>query len=308
MATSKSMIIRASTGAASLIVGAAALSAVVIGPSTAIAGAKVSGTLDAVMVEAQNATIEEILAALGARFDLEYHSAANLTAKVNGTYQGSLRRVLTRLLDGRDFVIKTNDGRIDVTVLGPGGSVATKAQSFTEGPANSGPILQAAPPSLPAAPAEQPGEAGSDKAPAMPIPGMKIAEAPVPTPTPGPSNMQLPVPTPDSSAGVSPPMPTLSPSGTGPMPELRPSTATPPGGPTPTAPGEPTAAPPGVPTAILPGRPTAAPPGMPTATLPAGPTATPPGGPTPTAPGAPSGGDAAFSIGPPVPGPAPRRP
>ena len=83
------------------------------GAETAITGAP-----DAVRLEAYSATVDELLAALGASYGLRYRSTAPLNRRVSGTYEGSLQRVVTRLLEGYDFFVKTSAGSIEVVVLG----------------------------------------------------------------------------------------------------------------------------------------------------------------------------------------------
>src|SRR5262249_13031646 len=79
---------------------------------------RVTGEPDAVRVEARDSRVEEVLVALGASFGLQYRSPSALSRRVSGTYEGSLRRVVTRLLDGYDFVMKTGSDGIEVTVYG----------------------------------------------------------------------------------------------------------------------------------------------------------------------------------------------
>jgi hypothetical protein len=86
-------------------------------PTAALADAQVRGSPDAVTIEARNTSVEEILKALGGTFDVHYRSSANLQMRVTGNYEGSLQRVMKRILDGYSYFLKTGDGRIDVTVL-----------------------------------------------------------------------------------------------------------------------------------------------------------------------------------------------
>jgi len=86
-------------------------------PTAALAEAQVRGSPDAVTIEAKNNSVEEILAALSGAFDVHYRSSANLQTRLTGNYEGSLRRVMKRVLDGYSYFVKTGDGRIDITVL-----------------------------------------------------------------------------------------------------------------------------------------------------------------------------------------------
>ena len=78
----------------------------------------VSGEADAVQIEVRDAPIDEVMAALGASFGLQYQSPAALSRRVTGTYEGSLQRVIARLLDGYDFVIRTDPEGVEVRVYG----------------------------------------------------------------------------------------------------------------------------------------------------------------------------------------------
>src|SRR5262249_13708779 len=86
-------------------------------PTAALADAQVRGSPEAVTIEARNTSVEEILKALSGAFDVHYRSSANLQMRVTGNYEGSLHRVMKRVLDGYSYFVKTAEGRIDLTVL-----------------------------------------------------------------------------------------------------------------------------------------------------------------------------------------------
>ena len=92
--------------------------ALAITPASALAAAQVSGNPQAVSITAQNTSIEEILSVLSHEFSVHYNSSVNLDRQLTGTFQGSLQGVLTRVLEGYNFVIKMSDGRTELTVLG----------------------------------------------------------------------------------------------------------------------------------------------------------------------------------------------
>jgi hypothetical protein len=71
---------------------------------------RVQGSTENIRLEAHDATVEEILAVLRARFDLRYRDAA-LNRRVTATYEGSLRKILARVLDGYDYVIGPKGGQ-----------------------------------------------------------------------------------------------------------------------------------------------------------------------------------------------------
>jgi hypothetical protein len=80
----------------------------------------VSGTRDAINVEISDASVDEVLAALSAKFALSYRSGAPLDKRLTGTHDGSLQRVIAGVLTGYDFVVKTSRDGLEVTVYGAG--------------------------------------------------------------------------------------------------------------------------------------------------------------------------------------------
>jgi len=78
------------------------------------------GQIEAVSLKADDASVEDVLAALHARFGLVYRSTSALTRHITATFEGPLSRVLPRVLDGYDFVIKNNGTTIEVVVLSAG--------------------------------------------------------------------------------------------------------------------------------------------------------------------------------------------
>jgi hypothetical protein len=81
---------------------------------------RVQGDVGAIRLQADDATVEDVLAMLHTRFGLVYRSSSALTRRVTATFQGPLLRVVGRVLDGYDFVIKTHGASLEVIVLGAG--------------------------------------------------------------------------------------------------------------------------------------------------------------------------------------------
>ena len=155
----------------------------------ALAGAKVGGNPEAVTVDAQNISIGEILAALAHDFNVHYRSSVDLNRQITGTYEGSVRHVVTRILEGYNFVVESSPGRIEVTVFGTQNAPMT---SGGPGVAIGGPIRQA-PPGFPVAPAMP----GAGAAAARPF-KMQLSDVAPPVP---------PVPTPAAGNASAPPSP-----------------------------------------------------------------------------------------------------
>ena len=71
-------------------------------PARPSAKIEVAGQWDALRLTAEDASIDEILAALSAKFNLTYSSEPQLDRTVAGAYSGTLQQVMGRVLDGYD--------------------------------------------------------------------------------------------------------------------------------------------------------------------------------------------------------------
>jgi hypothetical protein len=87
-------------------------------PTFARAETHISGKPDALRMVAQNATLQEVFAALNASFGLQYRTSTDLNRSVSGSYNGTLREVITRLLDGYDFFVRKLGDDFEVVVVG----------------------------------------------------------------------------------------------------------------------------------------------------------------------------------------------
>jgi hypothetical protein len=109
---------RASTMQRSVAWLLAFASLLIVTPSFASDGVRVTGTPEKLRLEASNATVDNALAALRSAVDFKCLCAPPLDRRVTGVYQGNIRRVLSRLLEGYDYVIKTSpSGNVEVIVL-----------------------------------------------------------------------------------------------------------------------------------------------------------------------------------------------
>lgn len=89
----------------------------VIAPSSARAEVMVTGTLKEATIQTTDATLEELLSKLHDQLDITFKSSAPLDQKVmDGTFVGSVTKILGPLLKGYDHVIKMQDGRISVVL------------------------------------------------------------------------------------------------------------------------------------------------------------------------------------------------
>ena len=90
---------------------------------------RVQGQAGDVRVEAHGATVAEILAALGERFALRYRGTTGSDG-VTATFDGSLRYVVGRVLDGYNYFIETRGDELEVVVLGAASSHAVPAPVY----------------------------------------------------------------------------------------------------------------------------------------------------------------------------------
>jgi hypothetical protein len=110
----------------------AALLAIVAMCVATPAAAKVSVTDSGdgqLVIEAHDATVQEILEALGHGRTIEFQKSDALSRRVTGTYTGALRRVLSRILEGYDHVIRSTSAGLQIDVVGAAksGRVTTAA-------------------------------------------------------------------------------------------------------------------------------------------------------------------------------------
>jgi hypothetical protein len=97
--------------------------ALAIAPTTH-AETLVGGTAQDVVVEAQNASVQEILVALTNAFDVQFKSSADLNKQLTGTYKGTLQQAVSRILNGYDLVMKSDQAGLEITLLGTRRSAA----------------------------------------------------------------------------------------------------------------------------------------------------------------------------------------
>jgi hypothetical protein len=149
-------------------------------PTPGLAEIQVRGSPEAVTIEARDTSVEDVLAALSRAFDIDYQSSIDLDKPLYGTYVGPLSRVLTRILQGYNFVLKTDNRCIVVTVVGTPNSLAADPS----------------PPGLPAS-----------GAPRAPAPELQQSAAPAPVPVPQQSGAPAPAPVPQGLGSATTPAP-----------------------------------------------------------------------------------------------------
>lgn len=93
---------------------------------SAAATTKIEGQVDSLQLAVDNASTREILDALSRKFKLTYSMPAMAGRQLTGQFSGALSEVLSRVLDGSDYIVEVSDGAIKVVVLGrPGRAIAS---------------------------------------------------------------------------------------------------------------------------------------------------------------------------------------
>jgi hypothetical protein len=88
-----------------------------------------SGTPDRVVLTMNDATIADILAALRSAFDVEVNLTGGTARRFSGVYSGSVRQVLSRLLTGNDYVLRSGSDGISIRLMGDGTADSPAASS-----------------------------------------------------------------------------------------------------------------------------------------------------------------------------------
>jgi hypothetical protein len=88
---------------------------------------RVTGDPAKMKLEVRQTSLTSVLSALSAAYPITFKSAVPLDELRDGAYTGPLHELITRLLDGYDYVIKENNATLDVLILGKSGTLAIRA-------------------------------------------------------------------------------------------------------------------------------------------------------------------------------------
>jgi hypothetical protein len=88
---------------------------------------RVEGDAASVRVTTSQDAISDVLSAFAAPFKVRYSTAIALDTIADASYSGSIRRVIAEVLDGYNYVIKNDQGSIEIIVFGKRGSAAVAA-------------------------------------------------------------------------------------------------------------------------------------------------------------------------------------
>ena len=94
-------------------------------------------------IEARDATLHDVLAALHDRFNLRYRASDTLETQTTGVFDGSLSRVAARLLDGCDYAMRITPDGVDLLMLGRQQSSAAVVVAVTPASAARPPLTAA---------------------------------------------------------------------------------------------------------------------------------------------------------------------
>ena len=100
---------------------------VVLSSPATNAETRLTGQVDAIRMEARDASIEDVLTALGATYGLRFRTETPLGAHITGTFTGPLVKVVAQVLDGYNYVSKSANGIVEVAVVGARQAVPSPA-------------------------------------------------------------------------------------------------------------------------------------------------------------------------------------
>lgn len=92
--------------------------------SPARAGSEVQGGPGDLRLSVDNASTREVLQILANSFGVTFSLPASAGRNLSGTYSGTLRQVLARVLDGTDYILKVSEDAVEVVILGASGAPA----------------------------------------------------------------------------------------------------------------------------------------------------------------------------------------
>jgi hypothetical protein len=95
---------------------------------------QIAGAPDALSLEAHETTLQAVLATLSASFGIHIRTSTDLNRPVDGSYKGSLREVVARLLNGYDFFMHRSGNGMEIVVVGVSGTPAAGAAAVAAAP------------------------------------------------------------------------------------------------------------------------------------------------------------------------------
>jgi hypothetical protein len=85
--------------------------------TAAPAEVRIEGNLRDLRVSTNGDALSDVLSAFITRLPVTYRAAVPLNRQINGNYSGSFSQVISRLLDGYNYIIKNDQGLTEIIVL-----------------------------------------------------------------------------------------------------------------------------------------------------------------------------------------------
>jgi hypothetical protein len=104
---------------------------------------RVSGDADQLTLQVREASFADIVAALHATLRVDVVMKGSVTRQFSGTYVGSLRSVLARLLNGGDYVLDSVGGKLRIVLVGASGAKAVYMRAAEDEFRDNSPAMQA---------------------------------------------------------------------------------------------------------------------------------------------------------------------
>jgi hypothetical protein len=89
-------------------------------PTTGHAKVAIEGVVTALRVTTSDDALSDVLASFSTTFNVRYRTSVALDTIINGTYSGSVERVIARLLEGYGFTMEYKGEAIEISVFGRG--------------------------------------------------------------------------------------------------------------------------------------------------------------------------------------------
>jgi hypothetical protein len=111
------------------------------GVDIAVSQVLITGDRNSLTIELRSATISELLSTLHQKFGIDYKSTPSLDQRIDGQYSGTLKRALSRILMGYDYVIRSSGSdmlwisviaKSDATVVAPAPANIANSRPFRE--------------------------------------------------------------------------------------------------------------------------------------------------------------------------------
>jgi len=107
------------------------------GSTAGHAEVRVDGDATALRIAASQSQVADVLAALGPTLQVRVSASVALDKRIHGSYTGSLGQVLSRVLEGYNYVVKRRGPETEIIVIGVRGDRAVAVPPPPPAPARS---------------------------------------------------------------------------------------------------------------------------------------------------------------------------